>query len=245
MNGLAVQREIETLALHLIADAQSDEDVDDLEDDQRHDGVVDEDDDDAFDLVDYLHRVAFDQAGRAAVLLDREHAGEQRADAAAAFTWMLVEWMMRGKPTVVGICTGAVAGLVAITPASGFVGPVGSLCIGIAAGILCYWGCTGLKRMLGYDDALDAFGVHAVGGMVGALLTGVFAIEQYGGTAGLIEGNAVQVLNQIEGIVIVFVYGAIVSLIILKLVDMFIGLRVSDEVEREGLDLALHGETVH
>jgi Amt family ammonium transporter len=138
-----------------------------------------------------------------------------------------------------------VAGLVAITPASGFVGPVGSLCIGIAAGILCYWGCTGLKHMLGYDDALDAFGVHAVGGMVGALLTGVFAIEQYGGTAGLIEGNAVQVLNQIEGIVIVFVYDAIVSLIILKLVDIFIGLRVSDEVEREGLDLALHGETVH
>ena len=129
--------------------------------------------------------------------------------------------------------------------ASGFVGPVGSLCIGIAAGILCYWGCTGLKHMLGYDDALDAFGVHAVGGVVGALLTGVFAIEQYGGTAGLIEGNAVQVLNQIEGIVIVFVYDAIVSLIILKVIDIFIGLRVSDEVEREGLDLALHGETVH
>jgi Amt family ammonium transporter len=99
--------------------------------------------------------------------------------------------------------------------------------------------------MLGYDDALDAFGVHAVGGAVGALLTGVFAVEQYGGTAGLIEGNAMQVVNQIEGIVIVFVYDAIVSLIILKIVDIFIGLRVSDEVEREGLDLALHGETVH
>src|SRR5712691_4672150 len=167
------------------------------------------------------------------------------ATAAAAFTWMLVEWMMRGKPTVVGICTGAIAGLVAITPASGFVGPLGSLCIGIAAGILCYWGCTGLKSMFGYDDALDAFGVHAVGGTVGALLTGVFAIEQYGGTAGLIEGNAMQVVNQIEGIVIVFVYDAIVSLIILKLVDVFIGLRVSDEAEREGLDLQLHGETVH
>ena len=99
--------------------------------------------------------------------------------------------------------------------------------------------------MLGYDDALDAFGVHAVGGIVGTLLTGVFAIEQYGGTAGLIEGNAMQVVNQIEGIVIVFVYDAVVSLIILKIVDIFIGLRVSDEVEREGLDLALHGETVH
>ena len=167
------------------------------------------------------------------------------ATATAAFTWMLVEWMMRGKPTVVGICTGAVAGLVAITPASGFVGPMGSLCIGIAAGMFCYWGCTGLKHMLGYDDALDAFGVHAVGGMVGALLTGVFAVEQYGGTAGLIDGNAMQVINQIEGIVIVFVYDAVVSLIILKVVDIFIGLRVTDEVEREGLDLALHGETVH
>jgi Amt family ammonium transporter len=169
----------------------------------------------------------------------------QFATAAAGFTWMLVEWMLRGKPTVIGICTGAVAGLVAITPASGFVGPIGSLVIGAAAGVICYWGCTGLKHMLGYDDALDAFGVHAVGGIVGALLTGVFAIEQYGGTAGLIEGNAVQVLNQIEGIVIVFVYDAIVSLIILKVIDIFIGLRVSDEVEREGLDLALHGETVH
>src|SRR5262245_18068858 len=167
------------------------------------------------------------------------------ATAFAGFTWMLVEWAMRGKPTVIGICTGAVAGLVAITPASGFVGPIGAACIGIAAGIVCYWGCTGLKHMFGYDDALDAFGVHAVGGIVGALLTGVFAVEQFGGTAGLIEGNAKQVINQIEGIVIVFVYDAVVSLIILKVVDIFIGLRVSDEAEREGLDLQLHGETVH
>src|SRR5216110_904899 len=166
------------------------------------------------------------------------------ATAFAGFTWMIVEWMKRGKPTVVGICTGAVAGLVAITPASGFVGPVGSACIGIAAGIVCYWGCTGLKHMLGYDDALDAFGVHAVGGIVGALLTGVFAVEQYGGTAGLLEGNPGQFLNQVYGVVIVFAYDAIVSLIILKIVDIFIGLRVSDEVEREGLDLALHGEAV-
>jgi ammonium transporter, Amt family len=167
------------------------------------------------------------------------------ATATAGFVWMIVEWMMRGKPTVIGICTGAVAGLVAITPASGFVGPVGSVCIGAAAGIVCYWGCTGLKHMLGYDDALDAFGVHAVGGIVGALLTGVFAVEAYGGTAGLLEGNAMQVVNQLEGIVIVFVYDAIVSLIILKIIDIFIGLRVVDEVEREGLDLALHGEAVH
>jgi Amt family ammonium transporter len=167
------------------------------------------------------------------------------ATATAAFVWMIVEWMMRGKPTVIGICTGAVAGLVAITPASGFVGPIGAVAIGAAAGIVCYWGCTGLKHMLGYDDALDAFGVHAVGGIVGALLTGVFAVEAYGGTAGLIEGNAVQVLNQVYGIVIVFVYDAVVSLIILKIIDIFIGLRVADEIEREGLDLALHGEAVH
>ena len=168
----------------------------------------------------------------------------QIATAVAALTWMFVEWAMRGKPTVIGICTGAVAGLVAITPASGFVGPVGSLVIGIAAGVFCYWGCTGLKHLFGYDDALDAFGVHAVGGAVGALLTGVFAIEQYGGTAGLIEGNPGQVLNQIEGIVIVFVYDAVVSFIILKVLDFAIGLRASADVEREGLDLTLHGEIV-
>src|SRR5579885_1032910 len=168
----------------------------------------------------------------------------QIATAVAGFTWMVVEWICRGKPTVIGICQGAVSGRVAITPASGFVGPVGSMCIGVAAGVFCYWGVTGLKRMIGIDDALDAFGVHAVGGMVGALLTGVFAIEQYGGTPGLIEGNAHQVLNQIEGIVIVFVYDAVVSLIILKILDAIIGLRVTPETEREGLDLALHGEVV-
>jgi Amt family ammonium transporter len=168
----------------------------------------------------------------------------QIATAVAALTWMFVEWALRGKPTVIGICSGAVAGLVAITPASGFVGPVGAIAIGVAAGVFCYWGCTGLKRLLGYDDALDCFGVHGVGGIVGALLTGVFAIEQYGGTAGLIEGNAAQMINQIKGVVIVFVYGAVVSFIILKVVDAVIGLRVTDEVEREGLDLALHGEVV-
>jgi Amt family ammonium transporter len=168
----------------------------------------------------------------------------QIATAVAAFTWMLVEWIIRGKPTVIGICSGAVAGLVAITPASGFVGPVGAMAIGVAAGVMCYWGVTGLKRMLGADDALDCFGVHGVGGIVGALLTGVFAINEYGGTSGLIEGNAAQMINQVQGIVIVFVYDAIVSLILLKIIDAVIGLRVSDEVEREGLDLALHGEVV-
>jgi ammonium transporter, Amt family len=166
------------------------------------------------------------------------------ATATAGFTWMLVEWMLRGKPTVIGICSGAVAGLVAITPASGFVGPMGAFCIGVAAGVVCYWGCTGLKHMFGYDDALDTFGVHALGGAAGALLTGVFAVSEYGGTAGLIEGNPGQVLNQAIGVGAVFVYDVVVTLIILKLVDVFIGLRVSEDVERDGLDLALHGETI-
>src|SRR5437763_13239719 len=158
----------------------------------------------------------------------------QFATATAGFVWMLVEWIHRGKPTVIGLCTGAVAGLVAITPASGFVGPLGSLAIGAAAGIVCYWGVTGLKHMLGYDDALDAFGVHGVGGIVGAILTGVFAIEQYGGTPGLLEGNPGQVLNQLKGIAIVIVWDVIVSVILLKIIDAVIGLRVTKEVEQEG-----------
>jgi ammonium transporter, Amt family len=168
----------------------------------------------------------------------------QIATAVAALTWMFVEWAMRGKPTVIGVCSGAVAGLVAITPASGFVGPVGSMVIGVAAGVFCYWGVTGLKSMMGYDDALDAFGVHAVGGIVGALLTGIFAVEQYGGTAGLLEGNPGQFINQCKGVAVVIVYDAIASLIILKIIDAIVGLRVTPEIEREGLDLALHGEVV-
>ena len=166
------------------------------------------------------------------------------ATATAGFTWMIVEWIRKGKPTVIGICSGAVAGLVAITPASGYVGPVGSLCIGAAAGVVCYWGCTGLKHMFGYDDALDTFGVHGVGGAAGAILTGVFAVSEYGGNAGLLEGNPMQVVNQVIGVGTVFIYDVVVTLILLKLVDIFIGLRVPAEVEREGLDLALHGETV-
>src|SRR5215831_2277848 len=169
----------------------------------------------------------------------------QIATATAGFTWMLVEWSLKGKPTVVGICSGAVAGLVAITPASGFVGPVGAFAIGIAAGVVCYWGCTGLKHMFTYDDALDCFGVHAIGGIVGALLTGVFAVQQYGGTAGVLEGNPMQFINQCIGVGIVFVYDAVVSLIILAVVKMFVGLRVTEDAERDGLDLALHGEVVH
>jgi ammonium transporter, Amt family len=163
----------------------------------------------------------------------------QIATAVAALTWMFVEWT-RGKPTVVGLTTGAVAGLVAITPASGFVGPIGAMIIGVAAGALCYWGATGLKHMLGYDDALDAFGVHAIGGIVGALLTGLLAVEPYGGTA----GSFAQFINQVKGVAVVFVYGAVVSFVILKVVDLVIGLRVPEEIERDGLDFHLHGETV-
>jgi ammonium transporter, Amt family len=168
----------------------------------------------------------------------------QIATAVAALTWMFVEWAHRGKPTVIGICSGAVAGLVAITPASGYVGPLGSMVIGVACGVGCYWGATGLKHAFGYDDALDCFGVHGVGGIIGAILTGVFAVNQYSGHSGLIEGNPGQVINQLIGIGTVIIYDGVISLILLKVIDMVIGLRVSEEVERDGLDLALHGEVV-
>src|SRR5690348_12315370 len=168
----------------------------------------------------------------------------QIATAVAGLTWMFIEWAHRAKPTVVGVCTGAVAGLVAITPASGFVGPAGSMAIGVAAGFCCYLGAVWLKNLFGYDDALDAFGVHAVGGAAGAILTGVFAVSQYGGTPGLIEGNVHQVINQFIGVGIVVIYDVVVSLAILKVIDAVVGLRVDIEIEREGLDLSLHGETV-
>jgi len=170
----------------------------------------------------------------------------QIATATAALTWMFVEWALKGKPSVLGIISGAVAGLVAITPASGFVDPKGSLIIGIAAGVLCYWGATGLKNALGYDDSLDAFGVHGVGGATGAILTGVLAVSAIGGEghSGLIDGNPHQVLVQLYGVACTVVYDAIVSLILLKLVDLVIGLRVDADTEREGLDLAIHGEVI-
>ena len=170
----------------------------------------------------------------------------QIATATAALTWMFVEWALRGKPSVLGIISGAVAGLVAITPASGFVDPRGALIIGIAAGVLCYWGATGLKNALGYDDSLDAFGVHGVGGATGAILTGVLAVSAVGGEGhgGLIDGNARQVMIQLYGVACTIVYDAIATLILLKLVDLLIGLRVDVDTEREGLDLAIHGEIV-
>ena len=168
----------------------------------------------------------------------------QIAAAASALSWMTAEWVLRGKPSVLGIISGAVAGLVAITPASGFVEPKGALVIGLAAGAACYWGAGGLKRMLGYDDSLDAFGVHGVGGMVGAVLTGVFAIEAIGGTRGLVEGNPGQVVTQIEGILATVFYCGVVSFAILKGLDATMGLRVDEETEIAGLDINLHGETV-
>src|SRR5580700_10698756 len=170
----------------------------------------------------------------------------QIATATAALAWMFAEWVMKGKPSVLGIISGAVAGLVAITPASGFVDPRGALIIGIVAGVACYWGATWLKNTIGYDDSLDAFGVHGVGGTIGAILTGVLAVSAVGGTgkSGLIDGNPGQVITQLYGIAVVAVYDAIASLILLKLVDLTIGLRVDTEMEREGLDLAIHGEAV-
>jgi Amt family ammonium transporter len=168
----------------------------------------------------------------------------QIATAAAALAWMFTEWLVKSKPSLLGICSGAITGLVAITPASGFVDPTGALIIGIAAGILCYFAATSVKNMFGYDDSLDAFGVHAIGGIVGALLTGVFAREAIS-KPGLLDGNAGQVLIQFYGVAVTLVYCAVVTFIILKVVDVIVGLRVSEEVERDGLDISLHGETVH
>ena len=168
----------------------------------------------------------------------------QIAAAAAALSWMTVEWIVRGKPSVLGIISGAVGGLVAITPAAGFVDPVGALVIGIAGGGACYWGAAKLKVMLGYDDSLDAFGVHGIGGIVGALLTGVFAVEAIGGTPGVFEGNTGQLWTQFVGILVTIVWSAVATFVILKIVQMLIGLRVDDEAEIEGLDINLHGEVV-
>ncbi len=169
----------------------------------------------------------------------------QIAAAAAGMAWMAAEWMKGGKPSVLGILSGAVAGLVAITPASGYVSPGGALIIGLIAGFLCYWGSTSLKHALKYDDALDAFGVHGIGGMAGTLLTGVFAVKIIGGTPGLLEGNVHQMVVQAEGVGMTIVFTAVMTFVLLKIVDLVIGLRVSPQVEIEGLDMALHGETLH
>lgn len=167
----------------------------------------------------------------------------QIATATAALAWMFVEWKIHGKPSALGIASGAVAGLVAITPASGYVGPIGALCIGAASGVGCYSVAVHVKKALGFDDSLDAFGVHGIGGIIGALLTGVFADAAFGGS-GLAEGVTIgdQVINQSIGVIVTIVYDFVVSFIILKLVDIVIGLRVTGEEESEGLDIALHDE---
>jgi len=168
----------------------------------------------------------------------------QIATAMAALTWMFAEWAMHGKPSVLGIVSGAVAGLVAITPACGSVGPIGALVIGAAAGLICFISAVKLKRIFGYDDSLDVFGVHAVGGIVGALLVGVFAAPDLGGM-GFGSGNdsiVAQVMVQAKSVGVTILYTAVLSFIILKVLDLVIGLRVTEEQESEGLDMALHDE---
>jgi len=176
------------------------------------------------------------------------------ATAAAVLSWTFAEWMGKGKPSMLGAASGAVAGLVAITPACGFVGPMGAIVIGLVSGVVCLWGVSGLKRMLGADDSLDVFGVHGVGGIVGALLTGVFASPALGGS-GIFDyvANAAspdysigaQVWVQLQGVLVTVVWSAVVSFIAYKIVDMLVGLRVPEEEEREGLDIASHGESAY
>jgi Amt family ammonium transporter len=170
----------------------------------------------------------------------------QIATAGAALGWTFAEWVTKGKPSVLGAISGAVAGLVAITPASGFVLPGPGLIIGIVAGVVCFWTATSMKHMLGYDDSLDCFGVHGIGGIIGALLTGVFAYGPLTATKDAPEGVTIggieQLGHQAVAVGVTLVYSGVVTFIILKVVDVVLGLRVSEEEEREGLDLVLHGE---
>ena len=165
----------------------------------------------------------------------------QIATAAAALGWMAAEWLTHGKPSALGIASGVVAGLVAITPAAGTAGPMGAIVIGLSAGVICFFCATSLKRKLGYDDSLDAFGVHGIGGIVGALLTGVFAAPALGGF-GTVEDIPGQLFIQFKGVAFTVIYTAIVTFVILKVLDMVMGLRVSEEEEAVGLDLCLHNE---
>jgi Amt family ammonium transporter len=171
----------------------------------------------------------------------------QIATASAALGWMFAEWIAKGKPSVLGAISGAVAGLVAITPASGFVLPGASIIIGIAAGVICFWAATSVKHMFGYDDSLDAFGVHCIGGIVGALLTGVFAYAPLSavdanntGTS----GSLAQLWIQCQGVAATLVYSGLGTLVLLFITKALVGLRVSEDEEREGLDIVLHGEQV-
>jgi len=173
------------------------------------------------------------------------------AASAGAFTWMALEWWTRGKPSVLGMISGAVAGLGTITPASGFVMPMQGILIGIAAGAICFWACTSLKLKMGYDDSLDVFGVHGIGGLTGTLLAGVFAVgalsaspEMPGGVHGLLEGNPHQVLAQLYGIAVTLVWSGVLTFVILKVISMMVPLRVRHEDEVMGLDVSQHGEAL-
>jgi len=166
------------------------------------------------------------------------------AASTGALTWMALEWWTRGKPSVLGMISGAVAGLGTITPASGFVLPWHGIVIGLIAGAFCFWACTRLKQALGYDDSLDVFGVHGVGGATGTLLAGVFAAATIGETKGLIEGNPSQLLYQVYGIVATIVWSGVVTFIVLKAIDFIVPLRVTKENEIEGLDVTQHGEAL-
>jgi len=167
------------------------------------------------------------------------------ATAAATVAWSLAEWVGKGKPSMLGAASGAIAGLVAITPAAGSVGPMGGIIIGLVAGVVCLWGVTGLKRMLGADDSLDVFGVHGVGGIVGALLTGVFTAPGLGGTGDAEFNIATQTYIQAEGVLVTIIWSGVVALIAFKLIDLIIGLRVAEDEEREGLDIVSHGEQAY
>jgi len=175
------------------------------------------------------------------------------ATAAAALAWMFTEWMIRGKPSMLGVASGAVAGLVAVTPAAGFSGPMAAIVLGAVAGVACLWGVTGLKKALGYDDSLDVFGVHGIGGIIGAIGTGIVANPALGGTgvydyaAGAVaEFNASgQIISQLWGVGTVIVWSGVVSFVLYKLIDLTMGLRVPEEHEREGLDTAAHGERAY
>ena len=167
------------------------------------------------------------------------------ATAAAGLSWMAAEWMLRGKPSMLGIASGVVAGLVVITPAAGLVGPMGAIILGAIAGVVCLWGVTGLKKVLGYDDSLDVFGIHGIGGIIGAIGTGIFVSPALGGVG--VDGYTMggQVTTQAMGVLITIVWSGVVSFVLFKLIDMTIGLRVSEEEEREGLDTASHGERAY
>jgi len=166
------------------------------------------------------------------------------AACAGALTWGAIEWLTRRKPSVLGMISGAVAGLGTITPASGFVAPWHGIVIGIIAGLVCYWACTKLKHRFGYDDSLDVFGVHGVGGLIGTLLAGVFAVKAIGGASGLIEGNPYQLLMQFYGVAVTLLWSVGMTFVLLKIVGGFVPLRVSRDHELEGLDITQHGEAL-